>query len=285
MWANSSAGRALAWHVRGRRFNPDLVHQSFLSIGTLSADDKENLQRSLANLQFTRPGKELNRLFDEGRHSPLPQNCGIEQIAVWHEPVNTVEVSRDLWSHLSSLDQAALLLHEAIYQYHRAQMGHVTSEEARRLVGLIFSQAGLFPWQAGLLTDSFYCGAVTGLNTTDGLTLQFFRDISKPSSTSMRIVEVKGVNVAPAAQEIPAIFGLDNIYLDHSAEAPFIGKIIRTNANAIVSAQLPTPIHGIHSLEIEFKTNSPIKITMKSQTGQVLNSAGVISCNRTGFEP
>lgn len=28
MWACSSAGRALAWHVRGRRFDPDQVHQS-----------------------------------------------------------------------------------------------------------------------------------------------------------------------------------------------------------------------------------------------------------------
>jgi len=38
MWANSSAGRALAWHVRGRRFDPDLVHQSF----SFSTESSEN---------------------------------------------------------------------------------------------------------------------------------------------------------------------------------------------------------------------------------------------------
>ncbi len=27
LWGCSSVGRALAWHVRGRRFNPDQLHQ------------------------------------------------------------------------------------------------------------------------------------------------------------------------------------------------------------------------------------------------------------------
>ncbi len=30
--ACSSVGRALAWHVRGRRFDPDQVHQCFNSV-------------------------------------------------------------------------------------------------------------------------------------------------------------------------------------------------------------------------------------------------------------
>jgi hypothetical protein len=29
MWGRSSAGRALEWHSRGRRFDPDRLHQIF----------------------------------------------------------------------------------------------------------------------------------------------------------------------------------------------------------------------------------------------------------------
>ncbi len=32
VWGYSSAGRALAWHARGHRFDPDYLHQSSIQV-------------------------------------------------------------------------------------------------------------------------------------------------------------------------------------------------------------------------------------------------------------
>src|SRR5277367_892963 len=44
LWGYSSAGRALAWHARGRRFDPAWLHQILTDVLMVSADCPHRLE-------------------------------------------------------------------------------------------------------------------------------------------------------------------------------------------------------------------------------------------------
>src|ERR1700722_14037241 len=52
MWGNSSAGRALAWHARGRRFDPAWLHQ-FFTPSLVDFRPASPWSRGLGHIPFT----------------------------------------------------------------------------------------------------------------------------------------------------------------------------------------------------------------------------------------
>lgn len=82
-----------------------------------------------------------------------PANCKIEQLAVADDQYLNFYVDREIWNALDSLNQAALIFHESIYQMARVSGIENTSWRTRAIVGTASSQQGL---------DNMYEGANPG---------------------------------------------------------------------------------------------------------------------------
>lgn len=78
---------------------------------------------------------------DTGYSVPLPPNCHYEQIAIYQDHNDKLIVNKSLWQHLSTLDQAALYYHEAIYKMQRVAF-YVDSAQTRRMVRELFLEGG-----------------------------------------------------------------------------------------------------------------------------------------------
>jgi hypothetical protein len=242
-----------------------------------------SFESSFKSLVFSKPGQELPRLFDEGPHASIPADCDIEQIAIWHSS-GVVQVSTDLWAGLSTLDQAALLFHEPIYQMLRDN-GEVTAVTTRNFVAHIFSARGLPPERAGFLTGAFTCGALTGAESTDGLIFWLYKDVSKPQSTFLKLEEVMGHYVEVPAVEIHGVIPSDGLLINYSAVAPYLGTVTAPFVDEALSLRLAVPAKGVRQVDLKFKSGEAVAIEMKSASGVVVARAGVVMCNETGIYP
>lgn len=114
------------------RFETRVYDMGFLKSHVASFKDVSNYM----------PGVSLVNIEDS-KHIAVPKLCHLEQGAIQKDPTLAGEVlyniDQDLWSKLDSSSQAALILHEVIYKYHRDE-GATDSVKSRFLVGLIASK-------------------------------------------------------------------------------------------------------------------------------------------------
>ncbi|MGZ3684407.1 MAG: hypothetical protein ACXVCI_11180, partial [Bdellovibrionota bacterium] len=86
--------------------------------------------------------------LSHGRVPPINLGCQVAGAAVFNDSAtdNNLTISSFLWNHLSEMNKAALVLHEAIYYTHRniyANLGRDTTPDSsatRALVGFLFSE-------------------------------------------------------------------------------------------------------------------------------------------------
>lgn len=97
----------------------------------------------------------------------LPPGCSFVQIAFYEDSKGIIQRDRALWDRLSPRDQAALVLHETIFL--RARIGgEATSDDARRLVGLLLSDRKLEPMSEPEWSAPRYIGCnTTGIKPQD----------------------------------------------------------------------------------------------------------------------
>lgn len=102
--------------------------------------NREQLKEIYKKFVLLGPGIGLEPINDS--HDILrPENCEIEQLAYFKES-NIILVNQNIWSKLDPQNQAALIVHEAIYQLQR-QRGATDSRDSRKIVGHLFSTANL----------------------------------------------------------------------------------------------------------------------------------------------
>ncbi len=80
------------------------------------------------------------------RVTPQPTTCAgtieYEQGAVYTH-AGSVWLNLEIWAHLSTKSVAALYVHEILYAAFREFAGDTDSDRTRRIVGLLFSEAGI----------------------------------------------------------------------------------------------------------------------------------------------
>lgn len=76
---------------------------------------------------------------DMGTVPVLPVGCSLQQIAIFDDRHDIVQVNLDLWNSLNGFNQAALIAHEIIYRERRISDFESSSETSRFLVGRVFS--------------------------------------------------------------------------------------------------------------------------------------------------
>ncbi|MFZ9521451.1 MAG: hypothetical protein ACO3A4_13335 [Silvanigrellaceae bacterium] len=76
---------------------------------------------------------------DFGEVPALPVGCALEQIAVYDDKHDVLQVNMNLWDSLDDFNKAALIAHEIIYRERRLTDRESSSQISRFLVGRIFS--------------------------------------------------------------------------------------------------------------------------------------------------
>ena len=89
---------------------------------------------------------------DFGEVPPLPKGCALEQIAIYDDKHDVLQVNMHLWDSLDDFNKAALIAHEIIYRERRINDRESSSQVSRFLVGRIFSTEELSDSRS-MLTD------------------------------------------------------------------------------------------------------------------------------------
>jgi hypothetical protein len=83
----------------------------------------------------------------------IPSSCNFVQIILYDDSTNVIHRNPTLWSNLSIRDQTALILHELIYKEGREDFGATTSDDVRRLVGVLMSATPPDPMYEGYFNN------------------------------------------------------------------------------------------------------------------------------------
>jgi hypothetical protein len=76
---------------------------------------------------------------DLGKVPNVPTGCAIEPVARYYDKQNFVEINREIYNAMNSLNRAALIAHEVDYYWFR-RFNAITSETARLTVAHVFSK-------------------------------------------------------------------------------------------------------------------------------------------------
>lgn len=121
---------------------------------------KEDLKDIYSKFKLLAPGIGLQPI-DDSLDLLRPEHCEIEQLAFFKES-NIILINRDIWNHLNPQNQAALVVHETIYQLQR-QRGAKDSRDSRKIVGHLFSSLNL----QNVMGSVPETGSVVQCNTED----------------------------------------------------------------------------------------------------------------------
>ncbi len=119
-----------------------------------------------SKIHFVGDGLELTPIEDS--FEPLvPTNCKVEQVANYHQS-GLILIKEEIWNAFSTMNKAALLIHELAYLEARTRGPLESSYYVRRFVGFMFSTSQLRPFVAPASTKPYrHCSnpdAFSGLN-------------------------------------------------------------------------------------------------------------------------
>lgn len=127
------------WIMIGRRF------MDYFSIESSSSDEQmltEVRQILLSKIREVAPG--TLTLSQDATLPEIPASCRFVQIALYDDTQDVIFMDPTLWALLPHQEQAALISHESLYKTAR-QYKTRTSDETRRVIGLLFSTTPLPP--------------------------------------------------------------------------------------------------------------------------------------------
>lgn len=118
------------------------------------ADVKAEIENFNKSVKYTVVGEHLKWQDDKTVSAPLPTGCQYEQLATFNSETEIL-VDSEIWSSLSSQNQAALLTHQLEYQ-NDLSFAEDPSADTRITVGLTYS-SGRTPMYDGLPSEHLSC--------------------------------------------------------------------------------------------------------------------------------
>lgn len=107
----------------------------------LATQYTKKLVKMSGDIEF-KPDIQLVNIKDS-KHLSMPKNCSLKQVAIRKNAVTQAEklflFDKDIWDKMDSLNQAALLMHEIIYD-HFYKLDEKDSVKARKINVLLFSE-------------------------------------------------------------------------------------------------------------------------------------------------
>lgn len=234
---------------------------------------QEVIRQMLRFVRFTASGVHLPAIADAGQVPSLPNACRLEQIAIYHDDTNVLDVDREIWQSLDSLNQAALIAHEEVYKNYR-DAGDVTSEKVRSLVGALFSTTPPKPQFAGVSGAYAECWANTGNPSTNDTLFEIVPESNK-AYTSLVFRRISGretvsqVKVTfPVRFDIAAItrYKFPTVVSDSSAK--FTGSV------RITEGQFKGFV-----VSMRYQYGKPFALRLDAPNGSLFQSANVDFCS------
>ena len=99
----------------------------------------ETIDKTMDKFNYLPHGLKLELTNDFGEIDfELKPNCKIEQLAVYHDKQERIDIDTEIWNKLNNINKAALLAHELIYKSYRSTE-EKTSKLTRKVVAMLFS--------------------------------------------------------------------------------------------------------------------------------------------------
>ncbi|MDG0817189.1 hypothetical protein [Bdellovibrio svalbardensis] len=116
---------------------------------------RDNLTRFENRVKWLPKDEKLPNVGDIGSVISVPENCSIEQLAIYYDGTDQVEISQEIWFSLDSLSKAALINHEVVYKFLRTlpEKADVTSHDARITNAASFAN-NVVPVKRGISSSS-----------------------------------------------------------------------------------------------------------------------------------
>lgn len=138
---------------------------------------KSDLERNLSYIRFLEKDQPLPSTDDLGETVVVPAGCNLEQVAVYYDIPDKLEVSKEIWETFDSLSKAALITHEGAYRYQR-MANETTSRNSRAFTAIAYSAGDIAPVRHGIPQNHKHCFAEFVPNTARGLAgVQFFTEL------------------------------------------------------------------------------------------------------------
>jgi len=242
-----------------------------------------NFQNEVALLYtFLGKGSILSEVSDSGPLPQLPQGCKLEQIAVFHFDQNRrIEVLRELWDKLDSVNQAALFVHEIANYNYRIKSSETTSLLARRFVGDMFSEEELNPVFEGIPDSALLCEA-KGKDNIHRSQFYVYPDSTQPDTTSIvQFVSVvsrevfQKTTVRLPFQVKPEFFHLKKL----KDSTLWYQEIQDPQANLLASEKLDGAFWD-YDLNLEYRIGHPFRLNLTNGKGESSEIHYVTSCKK-----
>lgn len=172
-------------------------------------EDRAAFAESFERFYHFHPANEqLEDLEDVGATIAPPKGCGIEQLAIYDDELEQIDVSSDIWNALDPLNQAATIAHEELYRNYR-RAGDTNSEQVRKLVGQLFSTTPPPAHGDSVPRHALYCEAG---KADDGIS-QFYLYKDAAGEVVLHFVQLMGRETfSPIKVRLPAKVRRANSY-------------------------------------------------------------------------
>ncbi|MCX6126638.1 MAG: hypothetical protein NTV34_18045 [Proteobacteria bacterium] len=226
---------------------------------------------------FLPDGLALGSTSDLGEIPTVPAGCAIEQLAVYHDSEQRIEVSSEIWGALDSLNRVALFTHESLYYLYR-QAGESTSENLRKLIPYFFQKDLPTSQTAGVPVDSPNCYS-ENLNseTTFGSHFYYYPDENSAHSTVLQFDNLLGrYTFFPTRVTLPIVIEPGQIHIT-SNQGKVYSMVSDPSADQMVRAPiLEGPFAG-YSVLVHYQYLHPFTVTLVDPSGRVnAHHAGTI---------
>lgn len=260
-----------------------LTNNSFRLQGAsfnISAEDHKNKLRHMMDLIDWHEGlTKLPFLNDQGRSPVLPQNCELQQLAIFFDSKVRMTVDKSLWLQLNTMHQAALLKHESYYYFER-QAREVTSESTRSYVRQE-AATGFTPAKDGSGSAQAECLSFNGASTSAHDFNIFYlhrnvtSDIGEDTVFQMTRIADRNIFVQANALFKDLVFNVEEA-TDSSGHPYLIPS--SAIANKILRTKIETAHRDDWELQLKFVAKQPIELTVL-QNGLEISKSILRICN------
>lgn len=245
----------------------------------VTSDDLVDFHKQLREyFVFLPEGVVLDSIDDVGETiEQLPEDCELEQLAVYIDEEDRIYINTEIWNSLDSLNRMAIIAHEILYNMYR-NVGEETSEKVRKIVPRLFSQTQFPAQKEGVPENALSCW--TNLDQKESATSQFYvyQKPYEPNVTYFQFTRILGrYTFSLLRVQIPTFVDLNQTKIEYINDMDF--ALYPTDESANFHDQIP--LDGVftgHHVEVRFNYNEPFTLALIDKEGNVVEQAPVSYC-------
>ncbi len=240
-----------------------------------SAQNEEALRRILSLIDWHTATEPLPQVHDYKQLPEIPSNCKFQQLAIFYDITFRVEVDEKLWKQLDTLNQAALLKHEALYRRER-ELDEVTSESTRSLVAQIIS-SGYTPVREGFKNAELICSGA-GRNQVTYLYVHKDPNEMNTEDTLLQFYQIFGHQMLVKTE-----VKFEKLFFDVEMRTNSLGDVgmypTSSSVNKILKSKVVTEHRSDWEVELTFIANQPVKLRLL-RDGKIVSHSVLTACSK-----